>query len=433
MRAMRSLAAAGVLLTATLLRAVASQQAPPSEPFPGLLDEHPAIAYATRPTTDRVARVNAALEAGRASLTLQGPGGYLRSVLDAVGLSSDSQVLVFSKTGIQADVTGPANPRALYFDDSLVVGYIPGARAIELAAHDPDQGVVFYTLDQTERLSPRFTRRTVCVSCHVSANTLDVPGILARSNVLGADGNILPQLGNHVVDHRTPVAQRWGGWFVTGSYDAPAYIGVAHMGNVTVAVHPTSGPATTSNEVFVQWLASTPQARGYASHDSDIANLMLFDHQARAINLMTRLNWDARVAAAAGRPILDGPLTALVGELVDYFLFVDEAPPPGRVIPPAAVVRRMAAAGPRDRAGRSLRDLDFGRRLLRYPCSYMIYSPAFDRLPPFVKDAVYQRLGWALSSAQRDAKYAHLSAADRSAIVAILRDTKVDFPGPLAR
>jgi hypothetical protein len=343
-------------------------------------------------------------------------------------VSSGSQLLVFSKTGIQAGFTGPANPRALYYDDSLAVGYIPGARAIELAAHDPDQGVVFYTIDQSERPSPRFVRRTGCVSCHVSANTLDVPGWLARSNVLAADGQILPQLGNHVVDHRTPVSQRWGGWFVTGQYDAPAYIGVAHMGNVTVAVHPTSGPATTSNEVFVQWLASTPQARGYASHDSDIANLMLFDHQARAINLMTRLNWEARVATAAGRRTIDGALASLVDDLVDYFLFVDEAPPPGRAVPSAAVVARMAAAAPRDRQGRSLRDLDFERRLLRYPCSYMIYSPAFDRLPPAVKGDIYQRIGVVLSGSASGSKYAHLNAADRSAIVAILRDTRSDLP-----
>ena len=429
---MRTLAAAGALFATMFIRAVATQQASP-EPFPGLLDDHPAIAYATRQTTDRVARLNAALEAGQARLSFQEAGGYVRSVLDALGVSPSSQLLVFSKTGIQGGFTSPATPRALYFDDSLVVGYIPGARVIELAVHDPDQGVVFYTIDQTESPAPRFARRTVCVSCHVSENTLDVPGILARSNVAGADGNILPQLGNHVVDHRTPVAQRWGGWFVTGTYDAPAYIGVAHMGNVTVAVHPTSGPATTSNEVFVQWLASAPQARGYASHESDIANLMLFDHQARAINLLTRLNWEARVAASAGRTSLDGPLTALVDELVDYFLFVDEASPPGRVLPPAALLSRMAAAGPRDRQGRSLRDLDFSRRLLRYPCSYMIYSPAFEHLPAFVKRAVHDQLGTVLSGAQRAKKYAHLSAADRSAIVDILRDTKAGLSASFGR
>ena len=146
MKAMRKLAAAGVILAGTL-RAVASQQVTAPAPFSGLLDEHPAIAYATRPTTDRVSRLNAALHAGDARLSFQGEGGYLRSVLEALGLSPSSQLLVMSKTGIQADFTSPANPRALYFDDSLAVGYIPGARVIELAAHDPEQGVVFYTIE----------------------------------------------------------------------------------------------------------------------------------------------------------------------------------------------------------------------------------------------------------------------------------------------
>jgi hypothetical protein len=112
---------------------------------------------------------------------------------------------------------------------------------------------------------------------------------------------------------------------------------------------------------------------------------------------------------------------------------VDEAPPPGAVTAPKAFVDRFTASALRDRRGRSLRDLDLNRRLLRYPCSYMIYSPAFERLPAFVKEAVYQRLGSVLSSAAREAKYAHLTAADRSAIVAILRETKSDLPAGFAR
>jgi hypothetical protein len=430
---MRALAAATIILAASFYRAMAVGQAPATEPFPGLLDEHPAIQYATRATTDRIARLNDALASGQSSLTFDAPAGYLRSVLRALNVATETQLLVFSKTGIQASATGPANPRALYYDDSVVVGYIPGARALELTAHDPEQGVVFYTLDQVENAAPRFARRTNCLECHVSTSTLDVPGLITRSHMLGADGGLLPQLPSHNVDHRTPVTERWGGWFVTGNYTAPVYSGVAHKGNVTVAVHPTSGPATTSNEVFVAWLGGTPSARGYASHDSDVATLMVFDHQARATNLLTRLGWEARVAAAAGTTAVGRSVQSAIDELVDYFLFVDEAPPPGAVTAPKAFVDRFTASALRDRRGRSLRDLDLNRRLLRYPCSYMIYSPAFERLPAFVKEAVYQRLGSVLSSAAREAKYAHLTAADRSAIVAILRETKSDLPAGFAR
>jgi hypothetical protein len=426
---MRSVAVAGVLLIATLVYAAANGQGtrPPQEPFVGVLDEHPAIRYAAAPVTDRVARLNQALAAGSAHLTFDAASGYARSVLRALDVPAESQLLVFSKTGVQGAATSPTNPRALYFDESVVVGYIPGARALELAAHDAEQGVVFYTLDQSETAAPRFTRQTGCLSCHVSVSTLEVPGLIARSHVVSSQGSIYPQLGSYNVDHRTPLSERWGGWFVTGHYTAPVYAGVAHLGNVTVSMHRRREPSITSNEVFTEWLASTPRARGYASHESDIATLMLFDHQTRAVNLMTRLNWEARIALH-GNAVDSEQVRTFVNELADYLLFVDEVAPPGKVTIPAAFVERFSAGALRDRKGRSFRDLDLERRLLRYPCSYMIETDAFDGLPAVVKGAVYRRLWAILSGALNGSKYAHLSAEDRRAIIEILRDTKKDLP-----
>ena len=137
----------------------------------GVLDEHPAIQYATRPTTDRVAKLGQALAGHTRSLQRDTRVGYLRSLLEALDLSPDSQLLVFSKTGVQSAYTSPRNPRALFFDESVVVGYVPGAPVIEMAAHDPQQGVVFYTVDQNAAAA-RPVRRTSCLSCHVSASTL---------------------------------------------------------------------------------------------------------------------------------------------------------------------------------------------------------------------------------------------------------------------
>ena len=65
---------------------------------------------------------------------------------------------------------------------------------------------------------------------------------------------------------------------------------------------------------------------------------------------------------------------------------------------------------------------------MRYPCSYMIYSEAFDALPPEAKDAIYQRLYMVLSGAVPGAKYARLSRADRQAVLEILRETKKGLP-----
>jgi hypothetical protein len=438
---MRSIAGAAVLLVVAATSAVMASinsQVPlaPAAAFAGVLDEHPAIQYAHRPARDRVSDLNRALVQGAVSLDFHESGGYLRAVLDALTVPAESQLLVFSRTGIQRGATSPRNPRAIYFDDSVVVGYIPHARWLEIAAHDPEQGVVFYTLEQTASATPRLTRRAECLTCHVASSTLDVPGMIVRSNFMSAAGDLIPQLGFHVVNHRTPLPNRWGGWYVTGTYSAPVYGGVGHMGNVTTAIHPAFGPSTTSNEVFIEWLNSHPEARGYPSGDSDVAALLVFDHQMHAINLLTRLNWETRVAMSRGTPTFTAsPLHDLVDELVDYFLFVGEAPPPPGLTPRAGFAERLAAKTPKDRHGRSLGQLTSSAatetatpRLLRYSCSYMLYTVAFDNLPAPARTAVYERMWAILAGRDGHAKYSHLSPANRRAIIEILRDTKKDLP-----
>jgi hypothetical protein len=115
-------------------------------------------------------------------------------------------------------------------------------------------------------------------------------------------------------------------------------------------------------------------------------------------------------------------------EVVDYLLFVDEAPLPAPVRGATTFATRFSTEGPRDRQGRSLRQLDLQRRLFTYPCSYLIYSQQFEQLPTLAKTAIYQRLWDVLSGKDRDARYARLTVADRAAIVDILRDTKPDLP-----
>ncbi len=88
----------------------------------------------------------------------------------------------------------------------------------------------------------------------------------------------------------------------------------------------------------------------------------------------------------------------------------------------------MSATGPRDRKGRSLYQLDLTRRLMTYPCSYLIYSPAFDKLPPLAKGPIYSRMWQVLSGQEQAVRYRSLSLADRQAIVEILEDTKSDLP-----
>jgi hypothetical protein len=88
----------------------------------------------------------------------------------------------------------------------------------------------------------------------------------------------------------------------------------------------------------------------------------------------------------------------------------------------------FASSGPRDRKGRSLRDLDLKTRLLRYPCSYLIYSEPFDQLPEVARERLYRRLWEVLTGRDNTAKFASLSAKDRKAILEILQDTKKGLP-----
>jgi hypothetical protein len=387
----------------------------------GVLDDHPVIQYAVRPTTDRVAKLGEALARTGRAFERDPRTGYLLPILDALDIPVESQLLVFSRTGVQGAYTSPRNPRALYFDDSVVVGYIPGAPVIEIAAHDPQQGVIFYTVDQSAA-APVFTRRTSCLTCHVAAGTLTVPGMIVRSHTVGEGGNVMRQFGVNSVDHRTPHPDRWGGWFVTAIGGPARYAQRAHAGNIT-----TSAGGVTSNQAFIDWLDSEPEAHGYPSASSDIVALMAFDHEMHAINLLTRLNWEWRVAASdRGLTAPDRELDPLIDELADYLLFVGEAPPSVPLTPRPGFAAHLESKVPKDARGRSFGQLDLVTRLLRYPCSYLVYSEAFDGLAPPVKQALYRRIIGRLSDEGPRAVSA--SAGDRRAVLEILRDTKPDFP-----
>jgi hypothetical protein len=386
----------------------------------GALHEHPAIQYASRATTDPVARLNQTLEQRGRSFPRDARTGYLLPLLNALGISPESQLLVFSKTGVQRAYTGPQTPRALFFNESVVVGYVPEGPAIELAAHDPRQGVVFYTIDQAAA-APVFVRQTTCLACHVSATTLNVPGMIVRSNTVGEDGNLVARAAANDVTHETPHPDRWGGWFVTSEGIAAPYAQRAHAGNITFF-----GQGNTSTQIFVDWMSSSPETRGYLSPASDIAALLVFDHEMRAINLLTRLNWESRIASSDGRS--DGTVRRLVDEVVDYFLFVHEAPPSVPLIARRGFAERLEQRTPKDRQGRSFGQLSLVDRLLRYPCSYMVYSDAFEALPVEVKRAVYRRMRDTLSRTDAPGALARVSDDDRRAVLEILTETKSDFP-----
>jgi len=170
----RSNAVPGVLLAA--LWAALPPASPAQTPFSGsypLLDDD-VIHYQTTPPNDSVARLQRRLDRGEATLTFQEPHGYLLSVLRQLKIPLSSQALVFSKTSSQQPLIGPATPRALYFNDSDYVGWVPGGNVLEVAVVDPSQGTMFYTLEQRGVTQPKFVRREECIQCHASPKTAGV-------------------------------------------------------------------------------------------------------------------------------------------------------------------------------------------------------------------------------------------------------------------
>jgi hypothetical protein len=396
--------------------------------FRGSSDD-PAIRYSTAPLNNAVAEANTKIQDGAVRLTFEGRSGFLRSALEALQIPVDSQLLVFSRDSLQGRLITEQNPRALFFNDSVALGWVRGGTVIEVAAHDESAGVVFYTLEQRAEATtgpPQFTRAFQCLGCHVAGDTLGVPGLLmfstTRPDQVHLSGVPRP------IDHSDPLERRFGGWFVTGNAGS-----ARHMGNDVAALDGrTSRELVSADGLF--------DADGYRALSSDIVAHMVFTHQARMANLLTRASWEARAADPSLHPpftstseeqaLVATMMRGIASEVVDYLLFIDEAKLSDRVRGGSGFAERFSTIGPRDRKGRSLRELDLNRRLMKYPCSYLIYSPAFDALPPAAKDPIYTRMWQVLSGQEGDERYrSALSLADRQSIVEILRDTKKDLPG----
>ncbi len=378
--------------------------------------DDPAIQYGQRPVSDPVARFEQRLESGAAKLEVASNGwGYLPSVLKQLGVNPDSQVLVFSKTSTQSEKIGPRTPRAIYFSDDVMVGFVRDSDVLEIAALDPQQGVQFYVL--VKAAEPAFAPSQGCLRCHQGAPTLGIPGLLVSS--VHPVSQSRQEHGNaFMTDHRTPLSGRWGGWYVTGTTGSQT-----HLGNNTNLVDPvrSGGPSAQPTQNLTS-LSDMLDTSRYLAPTSDVVALMTLEHQTRMTNLMIRIGWDARMGVAADK------LNPEIEEMLKYMLFADEEPLRAPVKGVSTFTETFPQRGPRDPQGRSLRDFDLKTRLFRYPLSYMIYSAAFDGLPDKVRERVYQRLYEILSGKDASKTFAALSPEARGAILEIVRATKPNLP-----
>lgn len=396
------------------------------------------INYSEARTENAVTRLIDDLKLGKVQFQHQAPCGYLKSLLRALKVPESSQTLVYSKTSLQRERIAPETPRAIYFNDNVYVGFCQDGEVLELSTADPQLGAVFYTVSQDAHEPPKITRHgDNCLICHGSALTRRVPGHLIRSVFVEPSGLPILSAETHRIDQTSPISVRWGGWYVTGTHGTEK-----HRGNLIIQTRTVPDEVDNSAGLNVTSLASRFDTSAYLSPHSDLIALMVLEHQAETHNRITQANFLTRQAMhyqltlnkELGNPsnhAWDSVKSRIRngGEsLVEYLLFSGEAEIRSPLLGTSGFAAEFSRQGPRDRRGRSLRDFDLQRRIFKYPCSYLIYSPAFQSLPQESQTYIYDRLWNILTGQDKSKAYAHLTAADRQAILEILQDTLPKLP-----
>jgi hypothetical protein len=365
---------------------------------------------------DRFSRVKAALESGEQTLDTSNELPLLRGVLRALEVPVSSQLLVTSATSLQKGLVSPRRPRAIYFNDDTYVGFVPGGK-IEVLSIDPELGGMFYLFDRlTPGKLPRMRRSEDCLTCHAPRHMDGIPGLVIESVVPSLTGGGEKAFRRERSGHGIPYDLRFGGWLVTGAPDFPR-----HWGNLIIERTSAGARERTiqPGELF--------DLRRYPVPTSDILPHLLLEHQVGFANRAIQAAYRARrlddehagqVEAAAAE------LDALARGIVRYILFADEVPLPPRAVDGDATFKADFLAARRVASnGGSLRDLDLHTTLLRYRCSYMVYSPTFTALPMSLRRRVDRVLDRALDVTMPDPDFAYLPAEEKSAIRTILQET----------
>lgn len=222
------------------------------------------------------------------------------------------------------------------------------------------------------------------------------------------------------VNHRTPLAERWGGWYVTGTHGNQT-----HRGNL-IGKEAFEAQAREPNaQGNVTNLAGLFEVSHYPTPHSDIVALMVFEHETHMHNFITRLNYASTLALQQYGHV--NYLKSVTEAFLRYMLFTEETPLTAPVRGTSGFAETFSGLGPKDSKGRSLRQFDLQTRLFKYPCSFLIYSEAFDHLPDKMKERIYDRLAEILSGKDASKDFERLTPEIRQEIREILTATKSDL------
>ncbi len=401
-----------------VLLAIVSAGNLPAQPAYDAINDPPHN-YNERRPRDKFTRLQDDIETGRIPLDRSSEKAFLASLLKVLDVPVSSQTLVFSTTSLQLSLISSSNPRAIYFNEEVYVGYIPGGR-LEIVALDPALGAIFYIMDvPVNGVAMTIERTGRCMNCHAGDDTGHVPGLLIKSVIPGRNGGSLDAFRIATSGHGIPFAERFGGWYVTGAHGL-----TNHLGNLVGRL--SDGKLTL--------IPNPPEQRfradKYPIATSDILPHLLHEHQVGFVNRAVEATYRARtIEYVSGGTLNDAQVRELDEQariLTRYLLFADEVPlPPGGVTGDADYRSAFRQNRRAIADGRSLKDFELHTRMFKYRCSYMVYSPVFAGLHPLVKQRVFMQVNEALSG--KDTEFAYLPITERQAIREILQATLPEF------
>ena len=404
---------AGLLLLASMLVATAADY----RDF-----DQPPHDYWKRTPHDRFSRWMTNVQSGKVELDYSGEKAFVASVLKSLDIPSSSQMLVFSTTSLQLSLISPRTPRAIFFNEDIYLGYVVGGK-IEIVSVDPDLGGIFYIFDIPRNgQPPRPERATRCMNCHAREDTGYVPGLVVKSVVPGPRGGSLKSFRQEQSGHGIPLDQRFGGWYVTGLANF-----TNHWGNLI-------GQSTPQGMQRISAVPGTMFSYDrYLVPNSDVLPQLLHEHQIGFVNRAIEATYRTRTHLAEDSGKLTAAHAAILDEqartLTRYLLFADEIPlPQGGIAGEDEFKTDFASVRRIGQGGASLKDFDLRTRLFQHRCSYMIYSLAFQGLPPEMKQRVFTRLALALNTAKPDKDFAYLPTAEKQTIRGILKTTLPELP-----
>jgi len=403
------------------------------------------INYSKSEPTDAVAEFAKKLADQSESLVWEDEHGYLKSLLEKLDVPVSSQGLVFSKTSLQVSRIDPKHPRAIYFNDSVYVGFVQRGKVIEISAADPKLGATFYSLSQEKLDVPILKRETSrCLQCHGSTHTRGRPGHIVRSVYPNETGMPEYGLGTHLISPLSKFENRFGGWYVTGTHGTARHLGNSWMpkSNKTglKRFERDQSELDTEKGANQTELKSLVDTSAYLSKHSDIVAQLVLQHQVHMHNVLTEASFAAQSTirdAKAMNKILEREeghqsestirrFDSAAEKVVKALLFCDEVKLTDPVKGSSSFAAEFEKRGPFDSRKRSLRQFDLETRIFKYPCSFLIYSNSFNQLPTEVKKRVMSRLESILSGEDDSKEFEHLDSADRAAIKEILDATLKD-------